>query len=251
MQALTTATQELTVRCFLAPAFDLSWEASWIEFSGSTIQNPQANILSASGFFNDLATAVLVPSPTPGNQNQVKFISIYNNDAAVQTIQICYNNPATNTQLQIDLNPGEQLHYIDSHGWYVLTVDGALKIFDSGAPVQQTNTRIPLSGGTANGRPIAVAATATPGTLIHTASLTALDEITLFANNRSAAAATLTIEFGGTANSDHIVETLSLPANSGPVLISDGLVLTGGIVVRAFSGTANAINIAGKVNRIS
>lgn len=251
MQAITTATQRLAVRTFAAPAFDLAWEASWIEFSGPTIQNPQANILSASGFFNDTAFSEMVPAPTPGNQNQVKFVSIYNVDAAAHTVQICYDNPAINTQIQVDLNPGDHLHYVDSHGWYVLTSDGSLKVVDSIAAAQQVNTKVLLSGGTANGRPIAVAATATPGTLIHTASVSDLDEITLFADNRSATAATLTIEFGGTANSDHIVEALSLPANSGPVLICDGLPLTAGLVVRAFSGTANAINIAGKVNRIS
>jgi hypothetical protein len=53
-----------------------------------------------------------------------------------------------------------------------------------------------LSGSTSN-KPIAVSATATAGTLIHTAHSTALDEIWLYAVNSSTSSVKLTIEFGG------------------------------------------------------
>lgn len=116
----------------------------------------------------------------------------------------------------------------------------------------QTFTKQVLSGST-DGRPIAVAATATPGTLVHTAitGTTGSDSVYLWANNVTASAATLTVEFGGTATSDKIVSTLSIPPFSENIPIIDGQVLRNGLVIRAFSGTANAINVNGYALRIA
>lgn len=113
--------------------------------------------------------------------------------------------------------------------------------------------RVLLSGST-SGRNIPVAATATAGTLIHTAvsGSSAFDEVYLWAANVTAAAATLTIEWGGVTDpGDHMVKSFSIPANSPPIPVATGQVLNGGLVVRAFGGTASAINISGFVNRIS
>ncbi len=115
-----------------------------------------------------------------------------------------------------------------------------------------TFTRILLSGST-SGRAIPVAATATPGTLVHTAisGAAAYDEVYLWASNVTAAVATLTIEWGGVTDpGDHMIKAVSIPANSPPVPIALGQVLNGGLVVRAFSGTASSINLTGFVNRI-
>ncbi len=111
-----------------------------------------------------------------------------------------------------------------------------------------------LLSGSTNGRAIPVAATATAGTLIHTsiASSDGFDEVYLWASNVTANAATLTIEWGGVTDpGDHIVKQFSIPAYSPPIPIVTGQVLNNGLVVRAFSGTASAINITGQVNRIS
>lgn len=115
-----------------------------------------------------------------------------------------------------------------------------------------TFTRLVLSGST-NGRPIPVAATATPGTMLHTAAgvLGASDEVYLWASNVTGTAATLTIEWGGVTDpGDHICKALSIPANSGPTLVAGGIALANGLLIRAFSGTASALNITGYVNRI-
>jgi hypothetical protein len=116
-----------------------------------------------------------------------------------------------------------------------------------------TYSRQLLSGST-NGRVIPVAATATPGTLLHTAvaGTASFDELYLWANNATGSAATLTIEFGGVTDpGDHISKTVSVPANSPPIPIVTGQVLQNSLVCRAFSGTASAINISGYVNRIA
>lgn len=116
-----------------------------------------------------------------------------------------------------------------------------------------TFSRRLLSGST-NGRVIPVAATATPGTTIHTAvsGTSDIDEIYLWAANVTGSAATLTVEYGGVTDpGDHLVKAYSIAANSLPVLIADGLPLQNGLVVRAFSGTGSALNISGYVNRIT
>jgi hypothetical protein len=117
-----------------------------------------------------------------------------------------------------------------------------------------TFTKLALSGST-DGRMIKVVQTATAGTTLHTGSATAttFDEIWLYAVNSSASAVKLTIEWGGVSSPDDLIE-LSISAESGLVLVSAGLVIKGNatpLLVRAFAGTANVINIAGYVNRIT
>lgn len=116
----------------------------------------------------------------------------------------------------------------------------------------QTYTKPMLSGST-DGRCIPVAATATPGTLIHTAiaGTDGSDSVYLWASNVTSAAATLTIEFGGVTTGDKIVSAISIPANSENIPIIDGQPIRNGLVVRAFSGTASAINVNGYVLRIA
>ncbi len=117
-----------------------------------------------------------------------------------------------------------------------------------------TFSKIALSGST-DGKMIKVAATATAGTTLHTGSTTAttFDEIWLYAVNSSTSAVKLTIEWGGVSSPDDLIE-LSVAAESGLVLVSPGLIIKGNataLVVRAFAATANVINIAGYVNRIT
>ena len=113
-------------------------------------------------------------------------------------------------------------------------------------------SRVLLSGST-NGRNIVVVATATPGTAIHTAvaGTVSFDEVYLWASNVTAATATLTLEWGGVTDpGDHMVKSFSIPANSPPIPLITGQVLNNGLLIKAFGGTASAINVSGYVNRI-
>lgn len=114
-----------------------------------------------------------------------------------------------------------------------------------------TYTKTLLSGST-NGKQIKVAATATPGTTIHTAvaGTSSLDEIWLYAINTSASSVVLTIEFGGTTSPDDTM-IVTIPSKAGLMLIIPGLLLQNGLVVKAFAGTTNVIDIVGFVNRIA
>lgn len=117
-----------------------------------------------------------------------------------------------------------------------------------------TFTKKILSGST-DGKAIKVAATATAGTTIHTGSTTAttIDEVWLYAINTDTTARKLTIEWGGTASPDDLIE-LTIAAESGLVLVAPGLLIKGNataLVVRAFAATANVITIHGYVNQIT
>jgi hypothetical protein len=109
-----------------------------------------------------------------------------------------------------------------------------------------------LLSGSTNGRAIKIAATATAGTLIHTAvsGTSAEDEIWLYAHNTSASVVKLTLEWGGTTSPDDLIEVNVPVDGTGLILVAPGILLQNGLVVRAFAGTANVLNIFGYVNRI-
>lgn len=111
------------------------------------------------------------------------------------------------------------------------------------------------AGTTGTGLAIKVAATATAGTTIHTASSTAttIDEVWLYAVNSSTSSVKLTIEWGEATAPDGNVEVTILP-EAGMVTIIPGFLLQGNAtakVVKAFAATTNVICIHGYVNRIT
>ena len=113
-----------------------------------------------------------------------------------------------------------------------------------------TFSKLPLSGST-NGKAVLVAATATPGTLIHTAvsGTSSFDEVWLYCQNTSTSSVALDIEYGGTATADLI--EITIPGESGLVLVVPGLFLNNGLIVRAWAATTNVLSIHGYVNRVS
>ena len=110
-----------------------------------------------------------------------------------------------------------------------------------------------LLSGSTNGKAIKVAATATAGTTIHTAvsGTSSIDEVWLYAHNTSSAAVKLTLEWGEATAPDGNIEVNIGAEGTGMILVAPGIPLQNGLVVKAFAGTANVINIFGYVNRIA
>lgn len=114
-----------------------------------------------------------------------------------------------------------------------------------------TFTKILPSGsaGSPNGTPVKIVATATAGTLFHTAHATSLDEIYMYLTNTSAADVIVTVEFGGaTAPDFNVVITVPLKST---VLAIPGVPLTNSVTVKAFAASANVVNMFGYINRIT
>jgi len=110
-----------------------------------------------------------------------------------------------------------------------------------------------LLSGSTNGRGILVAATATAGTVIHTAvaGTSSFDEVWIYAHNTSTNAVKLTLEWGGVTSPNDLIEINIGPDGTGLILVAPGILLQNDINIRAFAGTANVINIFGYVNRIA
>jgi hypothetical protein len=111
-----------------------------------------------------------------------------------------------------------------------------------------------LSSST-SGRNIKVAATATPGTAVHTATTSTTDgtydEVWLWAYNSDTVPRALTIEFGGTTSPDDLIKVTLPAASGGLVTIVPGMVLQNGLTIRAFAAAANVVVVNGYVNAIS
>jgi len=110
-------------------------------------------------------------------------------------------------------------------------------------------TKVKLSGST-DGKNIKVVATSSSGTTIHTAHASNIDEVWLWAVNSDTTDRKLSIQYGGTAAPDDLVE-FTVPAEDGAYLIIPGWTLTNSQVVRAFAAAANVVLINGYVNRIA
>lgn len=103
-----------------------------------------------------------------------------------------------------------------------------------------------------DGKGIRVAATASPGTVIHTAiaskAANEWDELYLKAVNTSVSAVKLTLQWGGTVDPDDSVE-ITIPPETGLIEVIPGHLIQNSAIVRAFAATANVIVVHGYVNR--
>ena len=111
---------------------------------------------------------------------------------------------------------------------------------------------IQIPSGSTNGKLVKVAATATAGTLIHTAvsGTSSYDEVWLWAANNDTQARELTIEWGGTTSPDDLIK-VSLSAKGGLVLVVPGVRIQNRLAIRAFASAANVVNVVCNVNRSS
>lgn len=110
-----------------------------------------------------------------------------------------------------------------------------------------------IASGSTNGRQILIAATSTPGTLLHTATAISgeIDEVTIeFSIPTHTAGLVVTVEVGGvTSPNDLVVLTVGNKVGSQVAVFQRRL--NGGVVVRAFAGTTNLVAAAVTVNRIT
>ena len=116
-----------------------------------------------------------------------------------------------------------------------------------------TFTKQLLSGST-NGKAIKVSGTTSGSSVtVHTAvtGTSSIDEVWLYAHNTSSTAVKLTVEWGETTAPDGNIEVNIGAEGTGMILVSPGIPLNNSLVIKAFAGTANVINLFGYVNRIA
>jgi hypothetical protein len=108
-----------------------------------------------------------------------------------------------------------------------------------------------LSAST-NGRPIAIAAVASPGTPLHVANanntITQFDEVWILVSNVDTAAHTLKLQWGGTSAGDEI----DIPVQPGQTVIAaGGWRINNGLTIRGYTDSASKLNCVGWVNNLS
>jgi hypothetical protein len=103
-----------------------------------------------------------------------------------------------------------------------------------------------------SGKGIKIGATATPGTLIHTAvaGFSALDEVWVYLTNNHTTTVSWTLEWGETTAPDGNISGSLLP-QSGLYLVVPGLLLQNGLEIRAFATVADVIVAHGFVNSVT
>jgi hypothetical protein len=110
-----------------------------------------------------------------------------------------------------------------------------------------------LSAST-DGLAISVAAAATPGTTIHTATGVSVDgsydEIWLWVHNYSSHSVLLTLEWGDD-NAPGDVLRFKIPGGAGLVPLIPGFILQNGKIVKAFASETNVLTILGFINTIT
>lgn len=111
-----------------------------------------------------------------------------------------------------------------------------------GSPIQITTTGPTNLTG-------AAAVTLVTGQTIHSgvAGTSQYDEIFLYATNRANSGVHLMLQWGAVISGDHIQVTV--PPNDGLTLVSPGVVINSGSLLRGYASAANHISIMGYVQR--
>jgi hypothetical protein len=102
-----------------------------------------------------------------------------------------------------------------------------------------------------NGRAVKIAATASAGTLLHTATNVAgeQDEVYVYVYNSDTVPREVTVQWGGTTSPDDDIK-LTIPPKAGLITVVPGLLLMGGLELRAYGAAANVLTAHVFVNRI-
>jgi hypothetical protein len=127
---LDTTTDSIEVRLAAAHTTRaLQFFASYTNLNVSSATNtPTKNFGSTNG-----TTAVtMIPAPTSGRINQLRFCSVYNCDSVDHTVTVQVNSSSNlRTVFSVIIKVGEQIQFTLGEGWKIFNVDGILKTSNS------------------------------------------------------------------------------------------------------------------------
>lgn len=118
--------------------------ASYNQVSATGVTPVKTSITSSN------TTAVsIVPSPSSGNQHQLRYCNIFNADSAQATVTIRTNyNSTTRNVISVTLQVNEYLQYTHRTGWKVFDINGSVKVVNGSMFIN--NNIIPEFSQTAN-----------------------------------------------------------------------------------------------------
>lgn len=125
MIILDSTTKKLQAYTSATPTTDLTYYVSYIDMSSLAV----SNIASSNGTFDETADDI-VPAPGASTQRQIKYMSFFNADNQVHTVNIVLDVSGTDTILaSIMLYPQHILTYNNEGKWEIL--NGA-EVMDEG-----------------------------------------------------------------------------------------------------------------------
>jgi hypothetical protein len=117
MIILDATTKKLQAYTSATPTTDLTYYVSYIDMSSLAV----SNIASANGTFDETADDI-VPAPGASTQRQIKYMSFYNADNQVHTVNIVLDVSGTDTILaSVMLYPQHILTYNNDGKWEILS----------------------------------------------------------------------------------------------------------------------------------
>ncbi len=218
------------------PDYAIFYGKPFIRREQGTATEVQTHEVSV-GAMNSTTNVTLLASTTVGSSDRyiVEEFTICNRDTIPHSISVSLYDGTTERRLFNSI---------------FVPVNGTLRVDEDGARVIVDVSSAGVLSGSTNGKGIKVVQTATAGTLIHTATAgtSSVDRVRLWVVNSDTTARKLTVEYGGVADPDNLIE-MTVPAEDGlfEVTPAGGLLLNNGLVVRAFAATANVLVIYGEV----
>lgn len=104
---------------------EMDYTASYNDVDTS---NNYTNI-GVDGTTSGTGNVTVVSAPGASTTRIVKYLSIYNKDTKVDTIEVkMLNNASSKTLVKVTLQIGDTLQYVDSEGWSVLATSGGIKL---------------------------------------------------------------------------------------------------------------------------
>lgn len=109
--------------------------------------NASYNVISSSAVTptktsvstNNITAVSIVPSPSSGNQHQLRYCVIFNSDTVPTTVTIQTNyNGTTRKIMSVILQVNEYIQYTHRTGWKVFTMNGGIKNITNNYALSET-----------------------------------------------------------------------------------------------------------------
>src|SRR3990172_1600953 len=132
MIRLDTATK--VIRLYLdnpVATNELDWNASWDDLKPSITR--AFTPMAVNGASNGTTPVVMVTAPSALHYNNVKYISVHNNDTVQRGITIeLFDGVNSRILITASLQTADTLIYNDGAGWVLMSENGSIRIVTTG-----------------------------------------------------------------------------------------------------------------------
>lgn len=144
----TTAPQSLQIVLTGAPAAELAWMTSYVDFTTDTDGDESVIPTNENGTTAGTTPVDIITAPEDGSDFQLKGFYTKNQNAADVTVIIRLNDNSTSRELiRVTLAQHDTLEYIDTYGFKVIDANGNIKVTSSGGLIVEEDDLNPSYSG--------------------------------------------------------------------------------------------------------